>query len=158
MFFLVLRPYQQHKHKHKSYKPYKHFANNECEYEGGCRFSHKILQRGQPVCYKYGDILSSKTELIRHIRSEHGNEVCKKFKENDCDYGSKCLFQHINGIVRQAQAIPTQQDFQPLQAPAQPHRLVFQEHQTSQIPLNIMNMTPQIVSQIVIALTQQNSI
>jgi hypothetical protein len=142
--------------KHKSYRPCRNFASNECEYEGECKFHHIILQRGQQICYKCGDKFSNKTDLIRHIKSEHGNEEYKKFKETECDYGTKCLFKHSNIIERSRQTLPTPQDFQPLTPPANPQVQVFQERPTSQIPLNILNMIPQIVSQIVIALSQQN--
>ena len=137
---------------HLTYKPCKTFATNECEYEGECRFRHIILQRGQHICYKCGVIFNSKTDLTRHIKNVHGNEICKKFKENKCQYGSKCHFKHTQIVQRQEQAIPTNQDFPALPIPAQG----FQEPPTPQIPFNIMNMIPQIVSQIVIALTLQN--
>ena len=87
------------KHKketHKiSYKPCRNFPQNNCEYDNECNFSHIILNQGQHICYKCGDILESKTYLLKHITSVHGEEICKRFLDNKCSYGERCFFKHI---------------------------------------------------------------
>ena len=107
---------EQHLKQHKSYKPCRNFRSNSCELNEVCPFEHIILEQGQHICYKCGSITISKTKLMKHIKDKHGNEVCHKFLENKCDFGSRCLFRHTGLPVQNVDldstpARHTMQDF-----------------------------------------------
>ena len=78
----------------KSYKPCRNFPTNNCEYDSECHFDHIILNQGEHVCYKCGEVSKNKTLLMKHISIEHGEEICKKFLDNKCQFGNKCMFKH----------------------------------------------------------------
>ena len=79
----------------KSLKPCRNFPTNSCEYDDECNFTHTILSHGQHMCFKCGDILENKSMMIKHIKTIHGQELCKKFKDNKCDFGERCFYKHI---------------------------------------------------------------
>ena len=88
------------KRHNKYYKPCQNFATNNCEYDNECHFHHVILNQGEHICYKCGEICNNKTLLMRHIASHHGEEQCKKFAAGRCNFGDRCLFKHTNISVR----------------------------------------------------------
>ena len=167
----------------KSSKPCLNFQTSNCEYDSECDFLHIILNQGDHICYKCGDILGNKTFLITHISREHGNEPCKKFAANKCTFGNRCLFKHIlkpvNIVPQHKQDFherPTGQIGTPIQNQNQPQiqQEMVQPPGGSQTmaeyiqnkqqvpkphgvtpPMNIMNMIPEIVSQVVTLLTLQ---
>ena len=155
---------------HKTYRPCKKYAENNCEKEI-CRFSHKTLQHGEEVCYKCGDIYTSKTDLINHIKTQHGMVICHKFLKNECSRTSdECIFSHKTMPNRTKSSPPLQQQVFRERPTAQAQRPVvgmqtMSEHiqiqqqlnrpqMGSQPQIDIMNMIPQIVAQVVAALTQ----
>ena len=79
---------------HKSYKPCRNFATNNCEYTR-CRYEHIILKTGEQMCYKCGDKFSRKSFLLNHIRNNH-DEPCLKYLEGNCTHGIKCVFKHTS--------------------------------------------------------------
>ena len=79
----------------KSFKPCRNFPSNNCEYDSDCNFYHVILEQGEHICYKCADVFKDKTLLMNHISKEHGQEICKKFLENKCHFGYKCLLRHL---------------------------------------------------------------
>ena len=91
--------------KHISYKPCRNFATNSCEYNP-CRFSHVMLREGEHRCYKCGDKFTRKFILLNHIKNAH-NDICLKFQEGNCTYGSRCVFKHTQApaqiVVRGAE-------------------------------------------------------
>ena len=128
-----------------------------------CRFNHIILQSNEEICFKCGLRFSSKTDIITHIKNSHGNTVCHKFLQNECERSSEeCLFSH------QGTPIP-RQDFRhlpvnPLHSPIL-HNVSEQNRNQDQAQLparlttptqeHIIQMIPQIVSQVIVALTKQ---
>ena len=77
----------------KNFKPCRNFPSKNCEYDSECLFYHVILNQGDHICYKCGDIFNGKTHLLNHIKSEHGQEICKRFQDNKCSFGNRCFFQ-----------------------------------------------------------------
>ena len=63
---------------HKSYKPCKNFHNDSCDFDDDCRFNHIKLNGSQSICYKCGNITSSKTLLMNHIKEAHGQTNSSK--------------------------------------------------------------------------------
>ena len=156
---------------HQTYKPCKKYGIGTCEARR-CRFNHIKLQGKNEICFKCGEQFESKTDLINNIKSIHGNTICHKFLENKCDRNSEeCIFSH--SIT--TQGVPSrviQQDFHrtpppPLHSPGRgmPNMSTHIQNQqqkkdTQAIPprvMNIVDMIPQIVSQIIQALTVQIS-
>ena len=150
----------------KSSKPCRNFQTSNCEYDSECDFLHIILNQGEHICYKCGDILGNKTLLMTHISREHGEEPCKKFAANKCTFGNRCLFKHI---FKPVNIVPKkQQDFHnsPQEKTQPPGGMqTMSEHIQNQQqvpkphgvtpPMNIINMIPEIVSQVVTLLTSQ---
>ena len=151
---------------HPSYKPCTKYKTDSCN-ETMCRFSHIKLQPNQDICYKCGTIYLSKKDLINHIKKQHGNIVCHKFIQNQCDRSSEdCIFSHRPENVDKQTNI--HQDFPqghpiPLHSPLT-NITNMSEHIQSQLQLqspqmkephqvHIMNMIHQIVAQVVTALT-----
>ena len=84
------------KETHKwTYKPCRNFPSKNCEYDSECNFNRIILNQGEHTCFKCGDVFSSKTPLLKHIKSVHGEETCKRFQDNKCSFGEKCFFKHV---------------------------------------------------------------
>ena len=105
------------KEAHKSYKLCRNFPHNRCEYDTECSFRHIILEQGKHICYRCGKISNSKTEMMKHVKETHGNIICKKFLQNECNFGSRCLFKHTSGIAQNVENNTVQgraqtQDFQ----------------------------------------------
>ena len=99
---------KQHLKEHKSYKPCRKFQTNSCELiEEDCSFNHIILGPNEQICYKCNHITTSKTELMKHIKDMHGNEVCHKFLANKCDFASRCLFRHTSSAVKNVDRVST---------------------------------------------------
>ena len=95
----------EHIKTHRSYKLCKKYAVNKCEVESECRYGHVILPPGVQICYKCGVTTSSKTDLIKHIKSKHGAEICHNFLANKCDF-EKCMFSHIVPSAQSVEKIP----------------------------------------------------
>ena len=163
------------KEAHRSYKPCRNFASNRCEYDGDCSFYHIILEKGEHICYRCAHKTKSRTEMMRHIKNEHGNIICHRFLRNQCNFGSQCLYSHSVPSAQNVQRnranshsdsthVPTAQDFPDtltsgpvvgaqggpqIQTPAQPLHHVSQDNQQS-----IQSLT----SQMVIMMNQMNHI
>ena len=132
-----------------------------------CRFRHIKLQPTEDICYKCGTIFLSKTDLINHIKKQHDNIVCHKFIQNQCERSSDdCIFSHCPEDVEKH--INIQQDFPqghpiPLHSPiTKVHNMSEHIQSKSQLQnpqvkgphqVHFMNMIPQIVAQVVAALT-----
>jgi hypothetical protein len=99
----------EHIKTHRSYKLCKKYAVNKCEEsDSECRYKHVILPPGVQICYKCGVTTSSKTDLIKHIKSKHGAEICHNFLANKCDF-EKCMFSHIVPSAQSVKKIPERQ-------------------------------------------------
>ena len=146
---------------HRSYRPCKAFATNSCEYEE-CRFYHVILKDNERICYKCAQKVKSQMDLRRHMNDKHGDIFCKKFLDNKCSFGARCMFSHTIPNVQNNQVFQKSPN-PPLHSPEVPNMSVhIQNQQRSQkpqeqisLPMNIMNMIPQIVTQVVKLLTLQ---
>ena len=153
---------------HKTYKPCTKYQNNSCN-KVPCRFEHIRLQTNQDICYKCGTTFMSKTDLINHIKKQHGNIVCHKYIQNQCDRSNdECIFSHSLEDVNRLTSSNKQQDF-PQNSPTPLHSPItggpnMSTHIQSQLRLQtpeetvppqvyIINMIPQIVSQVIAALT-----
>ena len=142
-----------------------------------CRFPHIKPQQGQEVCYQCGNIFMSKTDLINHIKTQHGMVICHKFLRNECSHSSdECIFTHktmpnaaksSHAPNRSQQQGFWQAPIPPLHSPTSP-MLNMSEHIQNKLQIqspqgrhplqvNILEMIPQIVSQVLILLTQQAS-
>ena len=151
---------------HKTYKPCIKFAVDKCQ-ETKCRFPHVKLKGKEEICYKCGHMCTSKTDLINHIKDNHGNEICHKFLSNQCGRSSaKCIFKHQTKDTSQQHQRGFQQGPNPpLHSPAAgmlnmsehiQNKLQIQSPQaTRPIQVNILEMLPQIVAQVLTILTQQ---
>ena len=148
---------------HWSYKPCTNYKTDSCS-ATPCRFNHIKLQINQEICYNCGKLYSSKSDIINHIKTHHGNTMCHKFMQNKCDRsGEECIFNH-NTIAQP----PKQLDFQthninPLHSPG-PGMQNMSEHIQNQwqtkspqikdsLQMNFIQMIPQLVAQILTALT-----
>ena len=154
--------------EHKTYKPCTKYGAGNCD-SSMCRFYHIKLHSKNDICFKCGKIFESKTELINHIKTVHGNTICHKFLENKCERNSEdCIFSHkINATQMISPNI--QQDFRqspplPLHSPAigmlnMSTHIQNQQRRNSQgkTPTleTMMELIPQIVSQVVQAITIQ---
>ena len=166
-----------------SYKPCKKYAVNKCGVQSECRYSHVILPPGVNVCYKCGVTSSSKTDIMKHIKSSHGTEICHNFLLNKCDFDN-CMFSHSisNGlnveIIPERDMVtptaPTEEDFvnppttgpvvrtEPRAQPLTPQveRLSQEEAirqvAVNQISMHMEQMLPQIMAKIIEAVTQMN--
>ena len=157
---------QHMKEDHITYKPCSRFGANKCT-TSECRFKHVKLQPNQEICFKCGDMFSSKTSLLNHIKVKHGHEICHRFLRNECDRSSdNCIFSHKYKESHQNLQLNKMQDFPnpptlPLHSPIvgvptmSEHLQNQQKPQNPQGIMNIMNMIPQIVSQVIEALTIQ---
>ena len=124
---------------HKSHKPCKNCATNNCEYKSEeCRFDHTILQHGEVVCFKCGKKFLQKSLLLNHIKSSH-DDPCLKYLEGNCTYGRRCVYKHIDINVQnvakkqnfQTPQVNSHQDFPSL--PTRENRLVGIENKMTQI-------------------------
>ena len=80
---------------HTKHKPCQKFQLNKCEWDGDCIYKHVLLKENEVACFTCGQTYVSKTTLMRHIKGEHGNVVCRKFEKNQCRFNStSCLFNH----------------------------------------------------------------
>ena len=75
----------------KKFKLCRNFPSKNCEYDSECTFQHIILNQGEHICFKCGDVYKSKTLLLNHIKSDHGQETCKRFLQNNCTFGERCF-------------------------------------------------------------------
>ena len=90
---------------HKSYKLCKNYAMNNCGPQIECRYQHTILPPGLHICYKCGVTSPSKTDIMKHIKSKHGNEICHNFLRNRCEY-QRCMFSHNNPHALNVESVP----------------------------------------------------
>ena len=133
----------------KNFEPCRNFPNN-CEYDSECHFDHIILNQGEHVCFKREDVFKNKTLMLNHIKSDHGQEICKRFQENKCTFGERCFYRHILNArnVRTSQEpsvsptphVTTQQVFQ--QAPTSWSRVVGSQNNSDML-LNMNQLTRQ---------------
>ena len=136
----------------KKFKPCRNFPSKNCEYDSECTFQHIILNQGEHICFKCGDVLNNKTLLLNHIKSDHGQETCKKYQENNCNFGERCFYRHIINArnvrtPQQQSASPTphvtaQQVFQ--QAPTFWNSVVGPQNNSDTI-INLNQITKQIL-------------
>ena len=166
---------------HKSYKLCKNYALNKCGPESECRYKHMILPPGVHICYKCGVTSASKTDIMRHIRAKHGDEICHNFILNRCEYQS-CMFSHNTSSAPSVEKIPERvmvTPSAPLEANfgnlstigpvvgteerAQPHmeglspqqQEMIKQVAVKQITMYMEQMLPQILAQITDSLTKK---
>ena len=142
---------------HKSHKPCINYPS--CEYDGECRYKHIKLKENEHICFKCGVIVTSVKDLMKHIKETHGSEPCNKFAQNNCARGSRCWFSHSR-LQHNSQkgAIVEDQGFH-----ITPTRRLYSSvvgaqtsHQNTQVLTEqILKMIPQIVTQVVTALSPQ---
>ena len=180
MSFKVKRELNRHmRENHKNFKPCKSFALNRCEFDEDCIFNHTILQEGHHICYKCGLILTTKTEMIKHIKEIHGSTICHRFLRNQCSFSSKCFYSHTlipaqnvaittvtSPAYRPAPSPPTAQDFPDMpttgpvvraQERAQPQTLATQvpqvleqtQQQRQSIEAQVKAALPELIEQLV---------
>ena len=153
---------KDHISTHRSYKPCKNYQTDNCN-TSPCRFNHTKLNTGQEICYKCGDKFSSKTDIIHHIKTQHGNTICHKFLQNKCGRNSEdCIFSHQTAPTSNVQ----RPQFNPIQGFPQVHQTPLhspppqmpnmsqhiQDHQSVPAPrwmmpqqVDILEMLPQII-------------
>ena len=85
---------QHKKQNHRTFKPCKNYATNNCEFDSDCLYNHVALKEGEFICFRCGDRFHVKRNLVNHIQTIHGHIQCRKFKDNNCTFGNKCLFKH----------------------------------------------------------------
>ena len=95
----------EHIKSHRSYKLCKKYAVNQCGPQSECRYQHSILPPGVHICYKCGVISSSKTDIMKHIKSSHGTEICFNFLLNKCEF-INCMFSHSISSAQYVENIP----------------------------------------------------
>ena len=78
---------------------------NNCGPQIECRYQHTILPPGLHICYKCGVTSPSKTDIMKHIKSKHGNEICHNFLRNRCEY-QRCMFSHNNSHAPNVESVP----------------------------------------------------
>ena len=80
---------------HKNFKPCREFAKNRCGYDGDCWFSHVIPDENTHICFQCGNVETTKTLLMNHIKNNHGDILCTNFRNNTCRFSSNaCIFSH----------------------------------------------------------------
>ena len=84
---------REHLNTHISYKSCKKYAVNKCGTQSECQYNHVILPPGVHICYKCGVTSESKTDIIKHIKSSHGDEICHNFLLNKFAF-DHCMFSH----------------------------------------------------------------
>ena len=168
----------EHIKTHKSHKLCKKYAVNKCEEsDSECRYKNVILPPGDQICYKCGVTTSSKTDLIKHIKSGHGTEICHNFLANKCDF-EKCMFSHVNPVEKISEremvtpTAPTEADFVDLppigpvgrtEERAQPQtpqvealQDIIRQVTIKEISMHLEQMLPQIIAKISQTITQKN--
>ena len=152
---------------HETYKPCLKFKDDKCE-AIDCRFRHIKLKVNEEICYKCGYICTSKTNIINHIKDAHGNEICHKSVSNQCSRSrEQCLYKHP---IQETTPRSQKQGFwpglnPPLHSPTVgmlnmseniQNKLQVQKPQVIKpLQVNILEMIPQIVAQVLVILTQQ---
>ena len=129
------------KHKkdsHLSYKPCKNYPENKCEYDMDCKFLHYVSSENEHICFKCGDIFGSKTALLSHVRSNHGDTPCLKFKQKKCPYlNGTCFFAHVmNNDASGEERVRRNSGFQYPPQNLAPPDLVSSEQENLENPLN----------------------
>ena len=38
--------------------------------------------------------VTSQNDLMRHMKEKHGGKSCKRFQDNKCSFGTRCMFSH----------------------------------------------------------------
>ena len=153
--FQLKRELNKHnKENHRTfYKPCRNFPSNNCQYNTECNFYHVVLNQGEHICYKCGDVFENKTHMMNHIKSVHGDEICKRFIENKCTFGERCFFKHISTAAQNAENIsretPSQQVFYNLPIAGQQTPVMGEQDQ------KMFNMMNQMMSQMMIQLSIQ---
>ena len=140
------------KTKHRNYKPCRNFASGTCGFDTDCIYNHIILDENAQICYKCGSIETSKTLLHQHVKQNHGNIPCLRFRSGTCGYNSSCMFSHEPraSAPASAQSVPPSapqlvQDFQQAWQPKPPD----QTQVMTQIITEVMTeMIPQIIQKV----------
>ena len=132
----------------KKFIPCRNFPSKKCEYDSECSFLHIILNQGEHVCFKCGDVFKNKTLMVNHIKSDHGQETCKRFQENKCSFGEKCFYRHILN----ARSVRTPQESS---VPTSPHTITPQVFQQAPTSWNRV-VGPQIQSEMIMNMNQMS--
>ena len=68
---------------------------NSCKYKEKCYYKHIQINEGQCLCFSCGEICENKTSLSTHIKTHHGNTVCKNFQRGACTFDNDtCFYSH----------------------------------------------------------------
>ena len=83
------------KTSHKTFQPCKFFATNSCDKGSECRFNHIIPDGNKHMCYNCGTEENSKTDLMKHIKTSHGDIPCSRYRAGNCRFNStSCIYSH----------------------------------------------------------------
>jgi hypothetical protein len=110
----------EHIKTHISYKTCKKYAVNQWGIQSECRYNHVILPPGVQICFKCGETSESKTDIIKHIKSSHGTEICHNFLLNKCDF-KDCMFSHPVTIALNVEKTPERE----METPSAPNEEDF---------------------------------
>ena len=79
---------------HRTFKPCRDITN--CQYQGGCFFSHVPVTAGKVRCFQCGEEFDSKHTMMIH-RKIHGEvKECIRLTINQCDRGDNCWWSHLS--------------------------------------------------------------
>lgn len=162
------------KEKHIRYKPCTKFQTNDCEFDDECLFYHKKINNLEHICHSCGKTFNQKSLLMKHVKSEHGNTPCLKFKRGQCKFSNlTCLFLHSKTTKNPVVCLPTENPTPlDLDAPIvqvkekeQPQDFRLRSHNSAppdteevlkvMIKETIMRILPEIVNQAVATIIQQ---
>ena len=155
------------KHKqenHKTFKPCRNFLVNACDFDSDCMFNHVTLKDTEQICFRCGEIFTSTTSLITHIKQDHGNIPCKNYSLNQCKFNSfTCIFSHTSGNNSSSPSEMSQNRSQSSHQvfPSPPVNLAPPVQQMQQegnlattISILLSQMIPQIVEQVLMRIKQ----
>jgi hypothetical protein len=141
---------------HKTYKPC-----NKIPYCDGvdCRFNHDKVTEGIHLCYQCGKELTSRSELIGHIKEIHTMPACKHYLKGKCTFHERCWYSHESkphgerNPVQQNNATPqTTSDFwNPLTYKAPP----LQSMNTQQMAERMIQMSQQMMRDMMTQMTKE---
>ena len=56
------------------------------------------------MCFQCGKDFTDKSEMMRHIKSDHKTSICRKFLANECDREDgtedECWFRHVTNAAK----------------------------------------------------------
>ena len=163
MEFRLKRDLTTHiQNNHKTFKLCIKYAENKCEFGKDCLYNHIILTSHQHICFKCGEMFTSKGDLMKHIKSLHGRIQCHRYLKKECKYSDdSCMFSHqgkTNENIENNNQ-PSSQDFQNVSENLAPpdwtsaYQTENQNLQLKILPLlqtMMMKMLPNIMDQIMI--------